>query len=383
MSSKVKLMLVYGTRPDAVKMCPLVRELKRHPEFDVKVCLTGQHRELLRQINTAFEVVPDYDLDIMEPSQTLSRVTVKALEGLETVMTAEKPDMVLVHGDTTTGFAGSLAAFYQRIPVAHVEAGLRSFDKYSPWPEEMNRLMIGRIAELHFAPTVQNARNLHNEGINRGIYITGNTVIDAMGVTVNRSRRFDEPLLEKLDFSKPVIVLTSHRRENYGEPMENIDSAAAELAEEGFQIVYPVHPSPYVRETAEKYLGGLENALLVPPLGVLDMHNLLDRCSIVMTDSGGLQEEAPAMGKPVLVLRRETERPEAVEAGTVKLAGTEKKNILSCARNLLYNKAEYEKMAKAVNPYGDGRACERIAGDLKYHFGLAAAPADDFSGGLK
>ena len=322
-------MSIFGTRPEANKMCPLVKELESRKEIESLVCVTAQHREMLDQMLAAFDVHPQYDLDIMEKQQTLTTITSKAMLGLEKVFQEAKPDIVLVHGDTTTTFASALAAFYNHVPVGHVEAGLRSFDLQSPYPEEANRRLVGVMADVHFSPTINNAENLRRENVKAPIFITGNTAIDALKLTVKEDYVFEEPALQTLDFhGRKVIAITAHRRENYGQPMEDIMAAFAYLAKAhpDVQLVYPVHLSPYVQEVAHRHLDGLENVLLIKPLGVTDMHNLLARSYMVMTDSGGLQEEAPALGKPVLVLRRETERPEAVEAGTVRVIGTDKEN---------------------------------------------------------
>jgi UDP-N-acetylglucosamine 2-epimerase (non-hydrolysing) len=379
---KRKVMSVFGTRPEANKMCPLVKELESREEIESLVCVTAQHREMLDQMLEAFDVHPQFDLDIMEKQQTLTTITSKATLGLEKVLQDVKPDIVLVHGDTTTTFAAALAAFYNHVAIGHVEAGLRSFDLQSPYPEEANRRLVGVIADVHFSPTVNNAENLRRENIQAPIFITGNTAIDALKLTVKDDYAFEEPALQLLDFSaRKVIAITAHRRENYGQPMENIMAAFAYLAKNhpDVQLVYPVHLSPYVQEIAHRYLDGLENVLLVKPLGVTDMHNLLARSYMVMTDSGGLQEEAPALGKPVLVLRRETERPEAVAAGTVRVIGTEKDVIIAEAEELLLGGQRYQDMAHAVNPYGDGFACRRIVDDLLYFLGEKDAPAEDFS----
>ena len=379
---KQKVMSVFGTRPEANKMCPLVKELESREEIESLVCVTAQHREMLDQMLEAFDVHPQFDLDIMEKQQTLTTITSKATLGLEKVLQEVKPDIVLVHGDTTTTFAAALAAFYNHVAIGHVEAGLRSFDLQSPYPEEANRRLVGVIADVHFSPTVNNAENLRRENIQAPIFITGNTAIDALKLTVKEDYTFEEPALQQLDFaSRKVIAITAHRRENYGQPMENIMAAFAHLAKNhpDVQLVYPVHLSPYVQEVAYRYLDGLENVLLVKPLGVTDMHNLLARSYMVMTDSGGLQEEAPALGKPVLVLRRETERPEAVAAGTVRVIGTEKDVIIAEAEELLLGGQRYQDMAHAVNPYGDGFACRRIVDDLLYFLGEKDAPAEDFS----
>lgn len=377
---KIRVLSVFGTRPEAIKMCPLVLELQRREEFESLVCVTAQHREMLDSVLDFFGVKPDYDLDIMEPGQSLSSISVKILTLMGGVLGKAGPDIVLVHGDTTTAFVGALAAFYERIPVGHVEAGLRTFSRYSPFPEEMNRCLAGRIAEYHFAPTARNRRNLEREAVDGKIFVTGNTVIDALRYTVN-GQPFAAPALGSIDFSRRVITLTCHRRENYGEPMENIFAAVADMARAfpDTLTVYPVHPSPVVRSCAAKRLGGIDNIMLIDPLDAMDMHKLMARSYMVMTDSGGLQEEAPALGKPVLVLRRETERPEAVEAGTVALAGVERESVFRLAGRLLTDPSLYERMARAVNPYGDGRACERIADAIAFGFGLSGAAPGDFA----
>lgn len=359
----IRVMSVFGTRPEAIKMCPLVKELEKHQEIESIVCLTGQHKEMLQQVIDIFGIRADYNLDIMRPRQTLTTITTSVLERMETVLMQEKPDLVLVHGDTSTSFVAALAAFYQQIPVGHVEAGLRTFDKYSPFPEEMNRSLTGRIAELHFAPTGNNRRNLENENIKNNIYVTGNTVIDAFQTTVKKDYQYKDEDIRKIGFEgKRCILMTAHRRENLGQPLENICHAVKRIVEEFTDtvVIYPVHMNPAVRDTATAILGGMDRIHLVRPLDVEDMHNLMARSYLVMTDSGGLQEEAPACGVPVLVLRTETERPEAVEAGTVKVVGVDADNIYDNAKVLLINKDVYEQMARAVNPYGDGHASERI-----------------------
>lgn len=377
----INVMSVFGTRPEAIKMCPLVLELQRRPQIRSLVCVTAQHREMLDSVLNCFHVTPDYDLNIMAQGQTLADITTRALNGLCGIFTEAKPDLVLVHGDTTTAFAGALAAFYCKIPVGHVEAGLRTHDKQSPYPEEMNRCLIGRIADYHFSPTAQNAKNLRSENICDGIFITGNTVIDAMHYTVQSGQGFSTEALQKLDQAKHrIIAMTCHRRENYGEPMEQIFRAVRQIAAQfpDVDIVYPVHLSPVVREAAQRNLGGIENIHLIEPLDALEMHRLMHCSYLVMTDSGGIQEEAPALGKPVLVLRRETERPEAVAAGTVALAGVETEKIVRLATELLTDPVCYDKMAKAVNPYGDGTACPRIADAILYSFGMTEARPEDF-----
>lgn len=360
---KVKVMSVFGTRPEAIKMCPLVKELEQHEEIESVVCLTGQHKEMLQQVIDIFGTDVKYNLEIMQPRQTLTTITTSVLEKIEPVLKEEKPDIVLVHGDTSTSFVAALAAFYQQIPVGHVEAGLRTFDKYSPFPEEMNRNLTGRIAELHFAPTENNRKNLANEDVTENVFVTGNTVIDAFQTTVKTDYKYKNEDVRDIDFTgKRCILMTAHRRENLGEPLENICRAVKRIVEEfeDIEVVYPVHMNPAVRDTATSILGGMERVHLIRPLDVEDMHNLMSRSFLVMTDSGGLQEEAPSCGVPVLVLRTETERPEAVDAGTVKVVGVREEDIYGNARLLLTNKQEYDKMAKAVNPYGDGHASERI-----------------------
>ncbi len=378
---KLRIMSVFGTRPEAIKMAPLVRELAGREHFESLCCLTGQHREMLDSVMEIFRLRADYDLNIMQKQQTLSSITTRALLGMESVLDEAKPDLILVHGDTSTTFAGALAAFYHKIPVGHVEAGLRTYDPYSPFPEEMNRTLVGDIAALHFSPTAANADNLRREAVRGEIFITGNTVIDAMKTTVRDDYRFTTEALNELDFAgRRVIALTCHRRENYGQPMHDIFRAVRDivLTHPEVEVVYPVHLSPIVRDCAKEELGGVERVRLIDPIDVEEMHNLMARCFFVMTDSGGLQEEAPAMGKPVLVLRRETERPEAVAAGTVKLAGVEYENIVRLANALLEQPEEYEKMARAVNPYGDGNACRRIADAIEWRFGLRPDKPADF-----
>lgn len=359
----IKVMSVFGTRPEAIKMCPLVKELEKQEGIESIVCLTGQHKEMLQQVIDIFGIKINYNLDIMRPRQTLTTITTSVLEGMEAVLRQEKPDLVLVHGDTSTSFAAALASYYQEIPVGHVEAGLRTYDRYSPFPEEMNRCLTGRIAELHFSPTDSNRRNLEKENIRDNIYVTGNTVIDAFRITVKDGYQYKDGDIRGIDFTgKRCILMTAHRRENLGQPLENICCAVKRIVEEfpDIEAVYPVHMNPVVRDTAEKILGGLDRVHLVRPLDVEDMHNLMSRSFLVMTDSGGLQEEAPACGVPVLVLRTETERPEAVEAGTVKVVGVKEDDIYENARILLTDRNRYDQMARAVNPYGDGHACERI-----------------------
>lgn len=377
---KIKVMTVFGTRPEAIKMAPLAIELANTPEIESTVCVTAQHREMLDQVMELFKITPDYDLDIMKERQSLLGITTRVLEGLDKVIKEAKPDIVLVHGDTTTSFVGALAAFYNQVSVGHVEAGLRTYDKYSPFPEEMNRNLTGRIADMHFSPTVQNKKNLLKENIApENIYITGNTVIDALKTTVRADYHFQNDLLNTLDFKgKRIITVTAHRRENLGKPLENICNALLELVTKykDIEIVYPVHLNPAVRETVFGILGNTERVHLIDPVTVDDLHNTIKRSFMVMTDSGGIQEEAPALAKPVLVLRRETERPEAVAAGTVKLAGVDKDVIVKMAKDLLDNEDSYKKMAHAANPYGDGNASKRIVQAILYKYGLAERPDD-------
>lgn len=378
---KINVMLIFGTRPEAIKMAPLALELKKRPELRVTVCVTAQHREMLDSVLEVFGISPDYDLNVMHAGQTLADITSRVLFGLGEVFSKDKPDLVLVHGDTTTTFAAALAAFYAGIQVGHVEAGLRTFDRNSPFPEEMNRRLTGQIATMHFAPTAKNAANLHREGADGSIFITGNTVIDALAYTAH-GEGFTSPELADIDYvNRRVVTLTCHRRENYGEPMRNIFKAVRATAQRFSDalFVYPVHLSPVVRETAQEYLSEISNVKLIEPLDAVDMHRLMAKSYMVMTDSGGIQEEAPALGKPVLVLRRETERPEAVEAGTVILAGTERENIESLAALLLDDGEAYSKMARAVNPYGDGKACPRIADAILYSFGILDHAPEEFT----
>ena len=367
----MKVITVFGTRPEAIKMCPLIMELKKKNNIECIVCLTGQHKEMLRQVMDAFGIQEDYNLDIMRERQTLTSITTMILEKLVPILQQEKPDVILVHGDTTTSFSAALAAFYQHIPVGHVEAGLRTGNIYSPYPEEMNRLLTGRLATYRFAPTEKNKNNLTIENISQNVYITGNTVIDSFKTTVIRDYQFKNEILRKLDFvNRRVIVVTAHRRENLGEPLQNICSAIKNIAQEykDVDFAYPVHMNPAVRDTAYSILADVDNIKLIEPLDVLDMHNLISRSYMVMTDSGGLQEEAPAFGKPVLVLRTETERPEAVEAGTVKVVGVCEGDIYRETKLLLDDPKTYDNMAHAVNPYGDGHASERIVEILTRKF---------------
>ena len=377
--NNLRVMSVFGTRPEAIKMAPLVKELASREGVTSICCVTAQHREMLDSVLEVFDLKPDWDLDIMTPRQTLSTITSKCLLGMDEAIDTLKPDMILVHGDTSTTFAGALSAFYHKVPVGHVEAGLRTYDKYSPFPEEMNSKLVTAIADLYFCPTENNRRNLERENVSGEVFITGNTVIDALKTTVRKDYHFTTEILNQLPYdSKKILLVTCHRRENYGQPMEDIMSALAEIARthEDVELVYPVHLSPVVQECAHRHLDGIENVHLIDPLAADEMHNLMARCYLVLTDSGGLQEEAPALGKPVLVLRRETERPEAVEAGTVKLAGVAKEDILTMAHSLITDPQAYAAMAHAVNPYGDGEACRRIADAILWHFGRGEKPED-------
>lgn len=380
---KIKVMTIFGTRPEAIKMAPLVKELENREEIKSIVCVTAQHREMLDQVLNLFSISPDYDLNIMKERQTLSGITTRVIEGLESIFKEAQPDIVLVHGDTTTTFAGSLAAFYNKIKVGHVEAGLRTFNKYFPFPEEINRKLTGAIADMHFAPTETSRENLMREGVNKqDIFVTGNTVIDAMSTTVEDNYVFETTELNEIDFvNKKVIMVTAHRRENWGEPLENICLAIKDIVEkfEDAEVVYLVHLNPVVKETVYNILGGLDRVHLLPPLDTKETHNLMNRSYLVLTDSGGLQEEAPHLGSPVLVLRDVTERPEAVDAGTVKIVGTNMKDIFNEASILIEDKEQYGKMANAVNPYGDGRASKRITDAILYYFGLSAERPIDFT----
>ena len=369
---RLKVMTVFGTRPEAIKMCPLVIKLKENPNIETIVCLTAQHRQMLDQVMDAFAVKADYDLNVMKDKQSLAHITSTVLDGLSEIINKEKPDIVLVHGDTTTTFSASLSAFYNKVKVGHVEAGLRTYDKYSPYPEEMNRQLVTKLADVFFAPTVNNKENLMKEMIEENsIYVTGNTVIDALNTTVKDDYKFDHPVLSQLDFDKKIIFMTAHRRENLGEPLKNICEAVKEIANNNdVEVVYPVHLNPLVQETAHSILDGIENVHLIEPLDVLTTHNLINKSYLVLTDSGGIQEEAPSLGKPVLVLRNETERPEAVTAGTVKIVGTNKNVIVEQTEKLLNDSYEYSKMSKAIKPYGDGHACERIVDAILYYFGI-------------
>ena len=358
-----KVMVVFGTRPEAIKMAPVIKELKKVKDINTIVCVTAQHREMLDQVLTLFKIKPDYDLDLMKEKQDLFTITAGVLGGMKTILEKEQPDLVLVHGDTTTTFAAALAAFYLRIPVGHVEAGLRTRNKYSPFPEEINRTLTGRLAELHFAPTDTSRENLLAESTAQfKIWVTGNTVIDALLDTVRDDYSF-APELAEIDLHKRILLVTTHRRENWGEPMRQIYQALIDLVDQfpDVEVVFPVHKNPVVRDVALEMLGQKERFHLIEPLDYEPFANLMNRCYLVLTDSGGLQEEAPSLGKPVLVLRDTTERPEAVQAGTVKLTGTNRQRIYQAAYTLLSDPTAYEKMARAINPYGDGKAARRIA----------------------
>ncbi|MFH7831956.1 non-hydrolyzing UDP-N-acetylglucosamine 2-epimerase [Bacillus luti] len=369
MTERLKVMTIFGTRPEAIKMAPLVLELQKHPEkIESIVTVTAQHRQMLDQVLNIFGITPDFDLNIMKDRQTLIDITTRGLEGLDKVMKEAKPDIVLVHGDTTTTFIASLAAFYNQIPVGHVEAGLRTWDKYSPYPEEMNRQLTGVMADLHFSPTAKSATNLQKENKDESrIFITGNTAIDALKTTVKET--YSHSVLEKIGNDR-LVLMTAHRRENLGEPMRNMFRAIKRLVDkhEDVQVVYPVHMNPVVRETANDILGEHNRIHLIEPLDVIDFHNVAARSYLMLTDSGGVQEEAPSLGVPVLVLRDTTERPEGIEAGTLKLAGTDEETIFNLADELLSNKEAHDKMTKASNPYGDGRASERIVEAILQHF---------------
>ncbi len=384
-NKKIKVMTVFGTRPEAIKMAPIVLELAKHPDkITPVVAVTAQHREMLDQVLGLFNITPDHDLDIMAQGQTLFDITSKAMMGLDKVLEQEKPDIVLVHGDTTTTFAGALAAYYHQTTVGHVEAGLRTHDKYSPFPEEMNRKLTGCIADLNFAPTETSESNLLAENVKpESIFVTGNTVIDALHHTVRDDFQFEDELLQNIDFeNKRIILVTTHRRENLGEPMRHVYKALRQLTEEfdDVEVVFPVHKNPKVREVVREELGGLSQVHLIDPLDYEPFANLMHKAHLILTDSGGVQEEAPALGKPVLVLRDTTERPEAVAAGTVKLIGTDRDVVYNEAKTLLTDEKAYHRMAESVNPYGDGKASERIIQAILYHYGMVDSRPDVFIG---
>ncbi len=357
---KIKVMSIFGTRPEAIKMAPLIKELETRKEIESIVCVTAQHREMLDQVLNTFSIKPDYDLNIMKKGQTLSEITARVLRGIEEVLEKEKPNIVLVHGDTTTTFASALAAFYQQISIGHVEAGLRTYNKYSPFPEEMNRQMVDCLTDMYFAPTNLSKENLIKEGIPaEKIYITGNTVIDAMSKTVDRN--YKNEILDWVGNNR-LLLLTAHRRENLGENMYSIFNAVNKIANEfdDVKVIYPMHLNSKVREIAQEVLGKNDKVKLIEPLEVFDFHNFQNKAYLILSDSGGVQEEAPSLGKPVIVLRDTTERPEGIEAGTLVLAGTEETNIYKITKNLLEDENKYKEMSKAVNPYGDGKASKRI-----------------------
>lgn len=359
--NKIKVMSIFGTRPEAIKMAPLVKELEKRAETESIVCVTAQHREMLDQVLETFKIKPDYDLNMMKQGQTLMDITIGALSGVDAVIKKAKPDIVLVHGDTSTTFAGGLAAFYNQVAIGHVEAGLRTYNKYSPYPEEMNRQMVDCMTDMYFAPTDLSRDNLIKEHVDPSkIYVTGNTAIDAMDTTVDEG--YTHPELEWLGDDK-MILLTAHRRENLGEPMKNIFRGIRRVLDElpGYKVIYPIHKNPLVRAAADEIFGDCDRVKLIEPLEVFDFHNFQNRAHIILTDSGGIQEEAPSLGKPVLVLRDTTERPEGIKAGTLKLVGTNSENVYKETMRLLTDHDEYERMSKASNPYGDGHASERIA----------------------
>ena len=365
---KIKVMVIFGTRPETIKMAPLVLELKKRTEIETTVCVTAQHRQMLDQVLDAFNIVPDYDLDIMKQNQTLTELTSRVLMGLDEIIKTVNPHLILVHGDTTTTFAGALAAYYNQVAIGHVEAGLRTYDKYSPFPEEANRQFVGVVSDLHFAPTEESRINLLNEKkAENTIFVTGNTAIDALRTTVKDDYRH-----EVLDWAKGsrLIVLTAHRRENLGIPMRNMFRAISRIVAEyrDVKVVYPVHLNPKVKEVADEILSGNDRVRLIPPMEVLDFHNILARAHLILTDSGGIQEEAPSLGVPVIVLRDTTERPEGIAAGTLKLAGTEEETIYKMIDELLSDEKEYRRMSEADNPYGDGHSSTRIVDLILSHF---------------
>ncbi len=365
---KIKVMSVFGTRPEAIKMAPLVIELAKNPMIESKVLITAQHREMLDQVLDIFSIKPDYDLDLMEHGQTIVDVTTRVLEGVSNIIKEDRPDILLVHGDTTTTFSSALAAFYAKVPVGHVEAGLRTGNIYSPFPEEMNRLLTGRLSTYHYSPTKLNEENLLKENVNKeSIIVTGNTVIDALQYAIGIDYEFEDQKLRDIDFKKNrVITLTCHRRENWGEPMENIFEAVKKIADEyqDLKVVFPIHKNPMIREVAHRIFNKTNNIIITEPLEYQPFAKLMSQSYFILTDSGGIQEEAPGLGKPVVVLRTETERPEAVAAGTVKIGGVNKEELYKTVKELLDNKEAYEKMARATNPYGDGKASERIVAHI-------------------
>ncbi|MGI6705196.1 MAG: non-hydrolyzing UDP-N-acetylglucosamine 2-epimerase [Clostridia bacterium] len=381
---RIKVMPIFGTRPEAIKMAPVIKKLQQHQELEVVVTVTAQHREMLDQVMALFKIQPDYDLDIMKKDQSLKDILARVMEGIKVILHKEKPDMVLVHGDTSTAFAASLAAFYEKTGIGHIEAGLRSFNKYAPFPEEMNRKLIDCLSDIYFAPTASSMRNLLREGISRDrIIITGNTVIDALYEMLRENYPFKEERLKGIDFvHRKVILLTAHRRENIGEPMRNIFQAVKEILQKhpDVEMVFPIHRNPQIRQLVHEILGGVERVHLIEPLDYQDFANLMQKCYLVLTDSGGIQEEAPALGKPVLLLRDTTERPDAVEAGTVILVGAEKDRITQETGRLIREREAYLAMSNRINPYGDGRASQRIVQAILYAHGRSSVPADEFLG---
>ncbi len=378
---KIKVLSIFGTRPEAIKMAPIIKQMEGVEEIEQEVCVTAQHRQMLDQVLEIFNITPDYDLNIMTQNQTLSKITISALQGLEEVLDKSKPDIILVHGDTTTTFVGALASFYSKVKVGHVEAGLRTYNKYEPFPEEMNRLLTSRIADIHFAPTILSKSNLIKENIGENsIVITGNTAVDVVQSTFKQDYIFECDVLNKIDYSKKIITITAHRRENLGEPLENICNAIAQIVNKNqdVEVVYAVHFNPLVQQTVNSILGSINRVHLVEPLNMTDMHNLIGRSYFVMTDSGGLQEETPSFKKPVLVLRNVTERPEGVEAGVLKLAGTDVHTIVELAEELINSKEAYNKMASAKNPFGDGLASKRIVDSILYYFGKKSKEVEQF-----
>ena len=379
---KIKVLSIFGTRPEAIKMAPIIKEMEKCEHISQEVCVTAQHREMLDQVLDIFNITPDYDLNIMTKNQTLTDITINALKGLEDILEKSKPDIILVHGDTTTTFVGSLAAFYKKIKIGHVEAGLRTYNKYEPFPEEMNRKLTGAMTDLHFAPTILSKENLLKENVcEKDIFVTGNTSVDCVKTTVDKNYIFSCNTLNNIDYTnKKVITITAHRRENLGKPLENICSAILQLVENNkdVEVVYAVHFNPLVREVANRILGNNDRIHLIDPLNMKDMHNLIDRSYMVMTDSGGLQEEVPSLKKPVLVLRNVTERPEGLEAGVLKLAGTKQDTIISLATELLNNKNTYNSMINAKNPFGDGFASKRIVNAILYYFDKITEKPENF-----
>ncbi len=379
---KIKVLSIFGTRPEAIKMAPIIKEMEKCEHISQEVCVTAQHREMLDQVLDIFNITPNYDLNIMTKNQTLTDITINALKGLEDILEKSKPDIILVHGDTTTTFVGSLAAFYKKIKIGHVEAGLRTYNKYEPFPEEMNRKLTGAMADLHFAPTILSKENLLKENVcEKDIFVTGNTSVDCVKTTVDKNYIFSCNTLNNIDYTnKKVITITAHRRENLGKPLENICSAILQLVENNkdVEVVYAVHFNPLVREVANRILGNNDRIHLIDPLNMKDMHNLIDRSYMVMTDSGGLQEEVPSLKKPVLVLRNVTERPEGLEAGVLKLAGTKQDTIISLATELLNNKNTYNSMINAKNPFGDGFASKRIVNAILYYFDKITEKPENF-----